>query len=131
MDEIKKNAVYSQISSIKFRIIALDEKLKNQEISQEEYELEIQKMNHEIDLLEQTIQYKELPKDYTPSPAFLEVDVMDYLWKHKLETSAMKDAGKPIIEVEKRLNEEEGIEKMVNYIKEKGLMVNKYALWNK
>ena len=122
MDEVKRNAVYSQISDIKFKVVALDEKLHRREISEEEYELEVEKINHELDLLEQTIQCKELPKDYMVAPAILEVDIMDYLFKHKLVTAAMKDAGKPMIEVEKRLNEEEGIEKLLAHIKENNLI---------
>ena len=128
MDEVKRNAVASQLSDIKFKIVELDNKLSNKLITKQQYEDEIKKVNHEIDLLEKTIEHNELPKDYTPAPAILEVDIMDYLWKHKIDTSAMKENGRPMIEVEKRLNEEEGIEKMVDYIKEKGLMVNKYAL---
>ena len=115
MDEVKKNAIASQLSSIKFKITELDNLLDLGKITKEEYEFELQKISTEMDSLEEVIKCNELPVSYKKMPMIPELELVDYLSKHTLETNYLKDQGIPEIEIEARRFKEQGINEFLEY----------------
>lgn len=116
MDEVKRNAILSQTSCLRLKIIDLQSKFEKKKLSEEEYNKELLKVSEELDLLEETIKCKELPKDYQSTSKIEELDIVDYLSKHTIETNSMEHDGKTSqLEIQARRFKEQGITEFLEW----------------